>query len=339
MNKRNDKMGNLIGIQFDSAEVCFAQYAGGTLRTYAERMPENLIRDEQIVSVETFAEFLKDIRKKGRFVGRACSIVLPFSSAYFRSISMPVMSEAQLKLNLPYEFKDFIGSDSFKYNFDYAVKSFDYDENGKPTAMNLMAAAAPKELLDRYALALKKAGFKLKVAIPTEMSIVNIARSAARNGAELNKEECICSIGMDHTIFSIIRDGELAAFKIIDVGCTQIDDAIAGIYNIDRYLAAGYRESNYEGVLDNEACVRVYDSLGLEIMKTVNFYRYENPDSDVSRITYIGNCGWLGDRLENALSYGGFERRSISDWLLTGDNDEELSARCALAIGAVTLDE
>ncbi len=332
-------MSNLIGIQFDSAEVSMAQYAGGMLRTYTERMPDNLIRNDQIVSQETFAEFLKDIKKKGKFTGRACAIVLPFSGAYFRTLNMPVMSEEQLKLNLPYEFRDFIGTESFRYNFDYVVKNFDYDENNNPVSMNLMAAAASKEMLDKYALALKKAGFRLKVAIPTEMAVVNIAHSAARHGAELSKEECLCCIGMDHTIFSIIRDGELAAFKIIDIGCAQIDEAIAGIYNIDQHLAAGYRETNYEGVLDNESCQKVYDRLGLEIMKTINFYRYENQDAEVNKITYIGDCAWVGDRIKNAVANEDFERRSIGDWLLIGSTDEDLASQCALAIGAVSADE
>lgn len=329
-------MGNIIGIQFDSAEITMAQYAGGTLRCYTERLPENLIQNDQIISQETFSAFLKELKKKGGFSGRACSVVIPFSGAYFRTLSMPVMSEEQLRLNLPYEFRDFIGTESFKYNFDYALEEFENDENGKPVTMNLMAAAASKELLDKYAFCLKKAGFRLKTAIPTEMSIVNIARSAAQNGAELDREECICCIGFDHTVFSIIRDGKLAAFKIIDIGSAQVDDAIAGIYNIDRHLAADYRSQNYEEVLDTAECRRVYDRLGLEIMKTVNFYRYENQDSEVRRITFIGDCGWLGDRLKDSIGHADFESRSITDWLLTGAADEQLSAHCALAIGAVS---
>lgn len=333
---KGDYMGSMIGIQFDGAEVTMAQYAGGTLRCYTERLPENLIQNDQIVSQETFAAFLKGVKRKGGFTGFACSVVLPFSGAYFRTLSMPVMTEEQLRINLPYEFRDFIGTESFRYNFDYAFDGFEDNETGEHQTMNLMAAAAPKETLDRYAQTFKKAGLRLKVAIPTEMALVNIARSAIQNGAELDREECICSIGYDHTVFSILREGKLAAFKIIDIGSAQIDDAIAELYNIDRHLAADYRSSNYESVLDSETCHKVYDKLGLEIMKTINFYRYENADSDASHITFIGDCEWLGDRLDNAVGYVDFENRSITDWLLTGVADEALCAHCALAIGAVS---
>lgn len=332
-------MANLIGIQFDSDEISLAQYTGGSIRMYSERMPENLVKDEEIVSIETFAAFLKEVRYKGGFTGRNCAVALPFSGAYFRTLNMPVMTEDQLELNLPYEFRDFIGQDSFKYNFDYAVNSYVYDADGKPETINIIAAAASKDMLERYALALKKAGFRLKVAIPTEMSLINIARSAAKRGAVLEAEECLCSIGMDHTVFSIIRNGELAAFQVIDIGCSQVDAVIAELKGVDPYLAASYRESDFENVLDEDGCRRVYERLGLEIMKTVNFYKYENPDTTVSTITCIGNCSWMGDRLDAALQFSGLERKNISEWLPVGEADEALSERCALAIGAVSTDD
>ena len=332
-------MKNLIGIQFDSDEICLAQYDGSGLRMYSERMPENLIKNEEIVSQETFIAFLKDIKRRGHFTGSACAIVLPLSTAYFRIISMPVMTDAQLKLNLPYEFKDFVGNDGFRYNFDYAVRRIDYDDDGKPVSMELMAAAAPKDILADYAGMLKKAGLRLTQAIPTEMAILNLARSAARNGAELDSEECICNIGTSSTILSIIKDGELAAFKVIDIGCEQIDSIIADIYGIDPFLAASYRSSNYEGVLDSEKCKSVYDRLGLEITKTINFFRYENPDSELEKITWTGSCGWIENRIEQSLDYVGFKQRSIEDWMPGKAEDDELSARCVLAIGAVSGDE
>ena len=189
-------MKNLIGIQFDSNEICLSQFDGKGLRMYSERMPENLVKNDQIVSQETFSSFLKDIKHRGHFTGRACALVLPLSTAYFRIISMPAMSDQQLRLNLPYEFKDYVGSDSFRYNFDYAVRNIEFDENGDPVTMELMAAAAQKETLDNYAAVLKKSGLRLKEAIPTEMALLNIARRAVKDGAKLDKEECICNIGM-----------------------------------------------------------------------------------------------------------------------------------------------
>ena len=332
-------MKNIIGIQFDSDEICLAQYSRNSIRMYSERMPEDLVKNDQIVSQETFAAFVRDIKKKGRFFGSACSLILPFSTAYFRVISMPPMSDSQLRLNLPYEFKDFVGNDSFKYNFDYAVKSIDYDDAGQAVNMELMVAAAPREALDNYAYVLKKAGLKLKKAIPTEMAMLNVARHAVIKGAVLNPEECICNMGMNATTLSIIKNGELSAFKVIDIGCEQMDNIIAEIYGIDKYLAASYRNTNYENVLDSEKCGMIYERLGVEITKTINFFRYENPDSQLESITLTGNCGWLGSRLEGSLKYVGFNQRKATDWLPENAENEDLAARCMLAIGAVGTDD
>ena len=332
-------MKNLIGIQFDSNEICLSQFDGKGLRMYSERMPENLVKNDQIVSQETFSSFLKDIKRRGHFTGRACALVLPLSTAYFRIISMPAMSDQQLRLNLPYEFKDYVGSDSFRYNFDYAVRNIEFDENGDPVTMELMAAAAQKETLDNYAAVLKKSGLRLKEAIPTEMALLNIARRAVKDGAKLDKEECICNIGMNSTILGIIKNGELSAFKVIDIGCEQIDSIIAEIYGIDPFLAASYRASNYENVLDNDRCRSVYDRLGLEITKTINFFRYENPDSELDKLTWTGSSKWIENKIDQSLDYIGFKQRSIEDWMPGKPEDDELAARCVLAIGAVSADE
>ena len=43
---------------------------------------------------------------------------------------LPLMTEEQLRLNLPYEFHDYIGNEMDKYVFDYAMIYADQGKNG-----------------------------------------------------------------------------------------------------------------------------------------------------------------------------------------------------------------
>ena len=118
------------------------------------------------------------MKKEGRFSGKACALILPEYSTYFRSLEMPPISEKQLRLNLPYEFRDFVGNESINYNYDYAVEGYATDEDGKVKAISLLAAAASKTTIKEYEALLYRAGFKLKVALPREMALLNLVRKA-----------------------------------------------------------------------------------------------------------------------------------------------------------------
>ncbi|MDO4960574.1 MAG: pilus assembly protein PilM [Eubacteriales bacterium] len=325
---------NYIGIQFDSNGICMAQFSGKNLRRYYERMPENLVQGEDITSPEMFASLLRETKKKGGFSGSSVALTLPLRAAYFRTLALPAMNDAQLRLNIPYEFKDYIGTESFRYNFDYAVTSVDYDEEGKPEMLHLLAGAASKSLLDEYAGILKRAGLTLKAAIPMEMSIINVAEYAAKNGVHLATEECICHIGMNVTILSIVNEGRLSAFKVVDIGCAQIDDAISAIYGIDPYVAASYRDVNHENVLSSDRCLQVYDSIALEVMKTINFYRFENPNTTLQHVTITGLGAGIQPLEDDILSYIKFEKRDVAEWLGNQDVDDFTIEKCALAVGA-----
>ncbi|MFQ9208200.1 MAG: hypothetical protein ACLR3S_02900 [Clostridium fessum] len=47
--------------------------------------------------------------------------VIRQEDAYVRRFELPLMTEEQLRLNLPYEFHDYIGNEMDKYVFDYAM--------------------------------------------------------------------------------------------------------------------------------------------------------------------------------------------------------------------------
>lgn len=82
------------------------------MKTATVQMPERLIQEGRVASVETMAEL---IRKTMKAEGMRCSQaawVIPNENIFVRNVKMPQMTPAQLTYNLSFEFRDYITGES-----------------------------------------------------------------------------------------------------------------------------------------------------------------------------------------------------------------------------------
>ena len=454
---------SLIGLDITSRDVTMAQLSGGVLkgsaRVAVERLPENMMMDSAITSPESMSAFLKSMKKKHKFSGTDCAVLLPESSTFFRPLTMPEIKEDQLRLNLPYEFRDYVGSAGNNYYYDYEVEEITTSEDGTRT-MHILASAANKATLTEYASILKKAGMRMKVALPREMALMNILKNSPENAAseedraknlreaeialdkQLKAEEkaeakaakeaakkaaadakaaekkakqaekerlknmkkgvqqddaseeagdaaemlretagaqphdieipdtgameasasnaktenlqaqasdqlmtekielvpegehAVIDIGYGHTRVSIFSGISLTAYKIIEIGCTEIDAAIADRLNIDPYLAVDYREKNHEGILADPAFEPVYEQISLEILKAFNFYRYEHQDSSIQNVYFCGPGSEIAQLKNVILSDNELAETPVTDILPRSCKALSEAPHCAMSIGA-----
>jgi len=266
---------SLIGINVNQIETSLVLSG----KVYHEQMPSNLVNNEGIISpMDSFAKYLKDLKKHGKIRGKDCAIVMPAGTTYFRTVNSPIISDEQVKLNLPFEFKNYIGADMAKYNYDYIVDGVENDENGKPVTMKLVAAAGLKFVTEEYAKVLKLAGYNLKLALPQEICLMNVMK----NVAEKDKEYCLIGLGYDHTNVYMFNGSEIVASKAIEIGTKHIDELIASEMAVEEYIAADYREKNYNDCLNSDSAVEIYERIALEVMKVINFYKYEHNDTNLN---------------------------------------------------------
>lgn len=53
-------------------------------------------------------------------------------------------------------------------------------------------------------------------------------------------------------------------------------------------MAAAYKQSNYNSVLDSQACKELYSRIAMEIMRAVNFYGFNTPDANLKDLYFTG---------------------------------------------------
>ena len=90
-------MKKIVGIDIGGSSVKLAYFAGSTLKKAA--------RDNGIPLTNA-------------------AVVLPSTEVFTRELTMPAMTEQQLRYNLPYEFRDFLTDEKSKYYFDYSCATF-----------------------------------------------------------------------------------------------------------------------------------------------------------------------------------------------------------------------
>ncbi|MCH3968036.1 MAG: pilus assembly protein PilM [Atopobiaceae bacterium] len=314
---------------------CNIAVRDGDVRLITTQMPENLVGEDRITSPASLATFLKDLRRDEHIRARSCALALNETTSFFRHVTLPAMSQKELALNLPYEFRDFINGDTSDYVFDYLVDEVVNDEEGKPQRLELFAAAARKDLVESATAALRKAGFKPQAVLPVQVLYARLIKEhIAQNPTDNTTCLVLVNVSFSSTTVTLFIGSHYEASKVIEVGCADLDTIIANVYGIDPYTAASYRRSDFEGVLETPDCQAVYDQLATEVSKVVNFFNFSNPDKDVERACVLGTGATikpLTDTIEGSLSV---DVLSAAD-LVPGLSDQPDAPSAALAFGAL----
>ena len=319
---------SLIGIDINHTELRMVQMGSNPIMA-VQRLPEGLVSGDHIAAPEVLSQIIRSMKKENHFKGKKCAIILPDGSSFFRSFNSPPVSADQLRMNLPYEFRDYLRSDSLAYSFDYAVERLNKKDDGELESIDVLAAAAHRDTVMSYADALRRGGLKLSMAIPREMAFIRLLRKI---GASPEKARALVEFGYEQSRIYIYKGTHLMASKIVDIGCEHIDRAIANRESIDVYLAASYRETNHQDILSDPVCEEVYRDLALEIMKTFNFFVYENPSVDFEDVCFCG-ANELTRLREVILEYIQFREHPAADLLPSDCGAIEAAGECLMAVG------
>lgn len=288
-------------------------------------LPENDSEEDSVWFTGGISEILKGLADNQQICGKNCALVLPAEIALTRRLTMPYMTVSQLKTNLPYEFRDYIQKDKNLYFYDYAVVGIQSDSAGKKQSMDLMVSAVQKKIIDDCRTMLSKAGFRLVTAVPEPLAYRNLIRYFEKKNPDNHPVEyCIMDLG-HHAIRMHMFIGDVyETTRQIEYGGAFLDTRIAEMLNVDRQTASRYKEENHEDILSSDVCQNLYGRISIEVMRAINFYGYNNPESDLQDI-YIGGALAKAQPLIDTLRADlALQVHSIADLMPEMENDEDL---------------
>ena len=317
----------MIGIEIGAEALKLAVVRNGKIVKMAvETMPAHLIADGRVTSSGAMVRFLKEVMRDYKIRGKECAFVIPPQMVISQKLTIPQMTEAELKLNLPFEFKDYVGRNTDDYEFDYVVNSI-HDQ-----MMDLYAVAVRKQHLEDFYQIFKQAGMNMKVAIPAEMAWLNVINNAPNTPKSL----CIIDIGHEKTRINIYKDNRFIMGKNIEYGGQLFDEAIAMEQGVDIYVAHNRKETNLNHVQSLESLKQPFGTVAMEIMKTMTFYSYSD-GVDAEEINDMYLCGGSAniEILRTAIVKAtDMVPHHIAKLLMVDDDQAAVAIRCGLAAGA-----
>lgn len=141
---------------------------GKVLKTCLEVMPDNIVMGGRIAAFHALSDYLRDTVRRNKIRVKDVAFALPSETYYIRRVKLPKMTAAQLQINLPYEFHDYLQDDTDQYVFDYSVLSVD------EKSIELLIAALSKRQVEQYKEMCKRAGLRLCKLVPDVLAIQEI---------------------------------------------------------------------------------------------------------------------------------------------------------------------
>jgi len=317
-------------LSFDIGNNSLKIYVAKTNELIDVAIPNNLVVNGEIPMPVMFTDFLKTIKAEHSLPKGPCTLVLSSPVALFRRVEMPVVPEQQLELNLPYEFGDYINSDFGSYYYDYCVEE-EVHENDD--TMKLLAACISKAKIAEYVSIFKDAGFEVNCILPEEIAMVNVMQNACFKGkVKADESSCIVEIGHLDTHVYMFKGDKLVTDRVITIGGADIDDAISRAKSVDIHVAHTYKVNNFEDVVNHENCFEVYNDLAREVIKVINFYRYNNRESAVEKIYFAGGQSEIAALEDVICSTNSLTKDSVSHFC---NLDEKKAMHGIYAFGAL----
>lgn len=141
---------------------------GKVQKTCLEVMPDNIVMGGRIAAFHALSDYLRDTVRRNKIRVKDVAFALPSETYYIRRVKLPKMTAAQLQINLPYEFHDYLQDDTDQYVFDYSVLSVE------EKSMELLVAALSKRQVEQYKEMCKRAGLRLCKLVPDVLAIQEI---------------------------------------------------------------------------------------------------------------------------------------------------------------------
>lgn len=323
----------ITAFDIGESQVKIVSLSGGSVKKcQALELPDNVVSNGTVLSMDALADFLKEASPKGALARKDAAVILPDRLVFTRNVTVPPMTDAQLEYNLPFEFKDYLNQEKSRYYFDYAVQAIPKNEAGEPEEMQLFACATLKSTIEDYRAMFHRAGFKLKTALPEECAFGNLAKYHAKKNPGRVEDLCIVDIGHKGIRLYIFRDGHFRTRRAVDLGLWDLEQQIAAERGVDPHMAHTHLLSDYQDALTQDSSLELYNRMAVEIMKAVNFYNYNNREQTLRSVYLCGGGAAVEPLKETVTRVTGLKLSNIAE-LLPGGETMETPWLFARAVG------
>ncbi|MFR3285686.1 MAG: pilus assembly protein PilM [Clostridium fessum] len=305
-------MKNCLGIEIGHYRIKIAYAEKGELKEFISERVQGM----DLTDMHVCADLIKDLLKEYAIRCRNVVFVIRQEDVYVRRFEMPLMTEEQLRLNLPYEFHDYIGDEMDKYVFDYAMIQT------KERTMDLLGAACTKTLSQQF----EKAGKDGAPEARRYWSRQCLSTGADSEYAQERKDYAVLDLGTQALRIHFFREGVYDITRTMEPGCEEIEQIRLGDKNKMQELGIEVEEENREET-DKEKMAAVleeqYRTRAVQVMRVLNFYSFNNVNNTIDSLYYCGGGARYGELIDALKETLDLPVRSVAELLPEVSLDEE----------------
>lgn len=294
----------LIGMDIGQSAIKFAEVSFNgkeyKLESYSHvRLPEAAIIEDEINKEEEIVAAIEEAYRAGKFGSKNVNIGIAGPNTVARKLQLAGGDDEEIEDQVIWEAEQYLPFSIDDCNVDHYVMG--ENEGG---GIDVMIAAARKDVLMNFKNIVEKAGLKVKVADLSQLALCNIFELSM--GDRLLEESMgtwiVLDIGAQKTELLIYKKGMPTFLKELNVGGGMITE------EIQRQLGVNYNEAedlkvtgDEQGNLPEEILEimdDVVEAIFSEIKKTIDFYVSSTSDENFTGCTITGGSSLIPGLVE-----------------------------------------
>jgi type IV pilus assembly protein PilM len=248
------------------------------------------MKSESVSDLNKMAISLKKLVNDSRVTRSQVVCALPEAGVHVEVVTMPPMSEGELASAIVWEAEQFIP-------FQISEAELSWQVVGKPDPnkkgqMQVLVAATPKRMVEKYLAVLTEAGLNVVAMEPESLTL---SRSVGRF---TDVAGSVVDIGASGTTIMVAQHGATILSRRIPTGGDALTRSLAATLNLDPVQAEQYKrtyglgENQLEGKV-RKALTPVIEVIINEIRKVMEYYQSKNPNQKISTVILTGGGSGL----------------------------------------------
>jgi type IV pilus assembly protein PilM len=262
-----------------------------------------VVTQGEIRDPEAVADAIRELWNRGGFRSRQATVGVGNQRVVVREVSVPALPAKELRQTLPFQVQELIPIPVEDAVLDYDVLD-EFEQEGAKM-LRLLVVAAQREMVDRLIGAAVAAKVELVGVDLVPFALIrSVGRDETLGVEEVDKGgEAIIDIGSDVTNICVHERGVARFVRILPSGGRDVTRAMSDVLGVPEETAESLKRGQAveDGPPDAQVePVRRDRVAGLvdEIRSSLDFYRAQTPEAEISRVLVTGGGSKLPGLLE-----------------------------------------
>jgi len=305
-------------------------------------LPRDVIVENEIIDSTTVSRMLKEAVDIARPGTESVVFSVSGNALIIKTVTMPMMTELELEAQIEFEADQHIPYDMEDVYLDFQILG--PSEDGME--MEVVLAACKRDVIEAYQQVIQEAGLSVKCVDCAVFSVANAAGLLADEryntlaGSDEDEPEikvhALANIGANLININILHNDHMAFVRDQFFGGNQFTQEIQEAHGVSFQVAEQMKLENFSAI-DASAVDAYFNSLGDELIRTLDFYGVKHAEFPVQKIFLSGGGALVPGTAEQVEERLGIETKILNPFSKIQISDKKFDAEYLQRIGPMMM--